>query len=164
MTMLACYARRLAIMAVLLVGACATTGPLEPPKVTVRSVSIDHFTAADGKFTVQVQIANPNYREIAIDAISAELRVENIPIGTAQLASPVRLPARGEAAATIDAQSDLVGSLRASAEIVRRIGAEGQRGTGVRYSVTGTATLQGGATVPFSRSGEYKLQLTAPSR
>jgi len=160
----ACYAKRLAALGFLLVAACATTGSLEPPKVTVSSVTIDYFTAADGKFTVNLLVSNPNFREIAIDAIAAELRVENIPIGTATLASPVRLPPRGETTAAVAAQADLMGSLRASAEIARRLGAEGERGTGVRYAVTGTATLQGGAVVPFSRSGEYKLQVTAPTR
>ena len=154
----------LAAVACIALAACATTGSLEPPKVSVKSVSIDYFTAADGKFTVDLLLVNPNFREIAIDAIAADLRVEDVAIGTAKLASPVRLPARGETTATIAAQADLVGSLRASAEIARRLGAEGQRGTGVRYSVSGTATLQGGAVVPFSRNGEYKLQLTAPSR
>ncbi len=156
--------RNLLTVACVALAACATTGPLEPPKVTVSSVSIDYFTAADGRFTVSLLVSNPNFREIAIDAITAELRVEDIAIGTARLAAPLRLPARGETTATIEAQADLVASLRASAEIARRFGREGERSGGVRYVVTGTAKLQGGAAVPFSRSGEYKLQVTAPSR
>ncbi|MFO1313900.1 MAG: LEA type 2 family protein [Burkholderiales bacterium] len=148
--------RNLSAVACMAIAACATTGPLEPPKVTVSSVSIDSFTAADGKFTVQLLLANPNFREIAIAAIAAELRIEDVAIGTARLAAPVRLPARGETTATIAAQADLMASLRAGAEIARRLGAEGQRGAGVRYTVAGTATLDGGAVVPFSRSGEYR--------
>lgn len=148
----------------LLVAACATTTSLEPPKVTVSAVTIDAFTAADGRFTVQLLIANPNFREIAIDAIAAELRVEDIAIGTAKLAAPVRLPPRGETTATIDARADLVGSLRASGAIARRLSAQDPRGASVRYGVTGTATLQGGGVIPFSRSGEYTLDVAAPAQ
>lgn len=159
-----CYAKRLAALGFLLVAACATTGPPEPPKITVSSVSIDYFTAADAKFTVDVKLANPNFREVAVDALAAELRIEEVPIGEARLGAPVRLPARGETTASIVASADLLASLRASAAIARRLGTAPDGATSVRYSVNGTATLEGGIAVPFSRTGQFKLALTAPSR
>ena len=152
------------LMACLALAACATTGPLDPPRITVSDVTLDYFTAADAKFTVQVKLENPNFREVAVDAMSAELRIESIPIGTASLAAPVRLPARGEATASVIAAADLVSSLRASAQIARRLREEKLPAPIVRYAVNGSATLEGGRVVPFSRSGEFKLGATAPTR
>jgi hypothetical protein len=75
----------------------------------------------------------------------------------------VRLPARGETTASLAAHADLAASLRATAEIARRLAelAPDAR-PGVRYAVSGVATLDGGSSVPFSRSGEFSLALGAP--
>jgi LEA14-like dessication related protein len=156
--------RRISVLLAVACASCATNGPIDPPRITVSDVTIDYFTAADAKFTVQVKLANPNFREVAINAMSAELRIENIPIGTASLAGPVRLPARGDATASVVAAADLVSSLRASAEIARRLREEKPASPIVRYAVSGSATLEGGTVVPFSRSGEFNLGITAPAR
>jgi len=155
---------KLWILAALALSACATTGRLEPPTITVTDIAIDYFTAPDSKFTVQVKLANPNYREIAVDAVNAELRLENIPVGTAALAAPIRVPPRGEVTASVIAKADLVSSLRASGEIARRLAEEKLPSPTVRYSVSGVVTLEGGSTIPFSRAGEFKLAVTAPTR
>ena len=156
--------RALSLLACLALGACATTGRLEPPRITVTDVTVDYFTSADAKFTVQVTLANPNDREVAVDAIVAELRIEDVPVGTARLAAPVRMPARGEATASVVAAADLVSSLRASAQIARRLGQDKSGSPAVRYAVSGTASLEGGIVVPFARTGEFRLAVTAPSR
>jgi LEA14-like dessication related protein len=156
--------KTLQLVACLALASCATTGPIDPPSITVSDVTVDYFTAADAKFTVEVKLANPNFRDVAVDAMSAELRIENIPVGTASLAAPVRLPARGEATASVVAAADLVSSLRASAEIARRLREEKLAAPIVRYAVSGSATLEGGTVVPFARAGEFKLGVTAPTR
>jgi len=154
--------RTLALIALLVVAACATTTRLEAPRVTVARVSIDRFTGANAQFSVVVNLTNPNDREIAVDAIAAELKIENVAVGTARLASPVRLPARGETQATLAAQTDLASSLRAAAEIARRLESLAGAPPAVRYAVSGQATLDGGSVIPFSRSGEFTLKLGAP--
>ena len=153
-----------AILACLALGACATTGRLEPPTVRITDITMDAFTSADAKFTLQVTLANPNFREVAVDALAAELRIENVPVGTARLAAPLRLPARGEATASIVASADLISSLRASAEIARRLDREKSAPPGVRYAVAGTVDLEGGIVVPFSRAGEFRLPVGVPSK
>ena len=152
------------MLALLALASCATTGALQPPRVAVTDVTIDYFTAPDAKFTVQVKLSNPNLRELAVDALDAELRLENVPVGTASLAAPVRVPPLGDVTASVVAKADLLSSLRASAEIARRLTAEKGASPAVRYAVTGAVTLQGGGTIPFSRAGEFKLAVTAPSR
>jgi LEA14-like dessication related protein len=141
--------------AMLALAACATTARLEAPKVTVDRVRIDRMTAADTQFTLVVGIANPNDREIMVDAIDADLRIEEVPVGTAHLAAPVRLPPRGQTSASLVVRTGLSAALRAAAEVARR--AETQRGVAstVRYAVSGTATLDGGRAIPFARSGEF---------
>ena len=155
----------LSLLACVLLGACATTGRLEPPTIRVTDITMDYFTSADARFTVQVTLTNPNLQEVAVEALTAELRIENVPVGSAQLAAPVRVPARGEATASIVAAADLLSSLRASAQIARRLDQERNSGSpGVRYAVSGAANLAGGLVVPFSREGEFKLPVGALSR
>ena len=154
--------RTLSLISVLLVAACATTPRLEAPKIAVARVQIEHFTGANAQFSVVVNLTNPNDREIAVDAISAELVIENVAVGTARLASPVRLPARGETRATLAAQTDLAASLRAAAEIAKRLQSLAGAPPAVRYAVSGQATIDGGSVIPFSRSGEFSLKLGAP--
>ncbi|MEO8751107.1 MAG: LEA type 2 family protein [Casimicrobiaceae bacterium] len=137
-----------------LVAACATAR-LEAPKVTVDRVRIDRITNAEAQFTVVMNLVNPNDRALAVDAIDADLRIEDIAIGTAHLAEPVRLPPRGEASAALTVRAGFAATLRAAAEIARRAETANGAAPTVRYAVSGVATLDAGGTLPFSRSGEF---------
>ena len=141
--------------AAVLLAACATVPRLEAPKVSVERVRVDRWSGVDAQFTVVVNVTNPNDRDIAIDAIDADVRIEDVAVGTAHLASPVRLPARGGTSAALTARAGLAAALRAAAEIARRADAAGGTLAPVRYAVSGTATIDGGRTVPFARSGEF---------
>jgi len=141
----------LAALAMLLVAACATVR-LQPPTLAVASVTVDRLTPVDARFSVHVTIGNPNDRALAVEAIDAKLRIEDVAIGTAQLAEPVRLPARGEATARLLARADLASSLRAAAQVASKAQIEGEAFTGIRYAVDGTARIDG-SVYPFSRTG-----------
>ena len=125
---------------------------------------MDRITGADARFLVTLKLTNPNSRDIAVDAIDASLIIEDVPVGGATLKSPLRLPANGDATATLLARAGLASVLRVSAEIAQR--AQEQKGTGqttrVRYAVSGTATLEGGWPIPFSRSGDFRINAPAP--
>jgi LEA14-like dessication related protein len=140
--------------AAMLIAGCATLPRLEAPSVFVERVRVDRFSGVDAQFTVVLNVANPNDREIAVDAIDADLRIEGVPVGRARLALPVRLPARGATTAALTARAGLADTLRAAAEIARRAEAAGGALAPVRYAVSGTATIDGGRTIPFARSGE----------
>lgn len=146
--------RLLVAVAAVLLAACAAAPRLEPPQVAVERVRVDRLTAADARFTVFVAVANPNDREIAVEAIAADLKIEDVAVGTARLAAPVRLPARGAATAELSARSTLASALAAAAAVARRM--EDARGAPppVRYAVSGTATIDGGHPIPFARKGE----------
>ena len=146
-------ARAFVAVAAVLLAACAAAPRPDAPKAAVERVRIDRLSPADARFTVFVALANPNDREIAVDAIVADLKIEAVPVGTARLAAPVRLPARGTATAELAARATLSAALEAAAAVVRRAETAGTLQP-VRYAVTGTATFDGGAVIPFSRAGE----------
>ena len=143
-----------AVVAAALLAACATAPRLETPRFAVERVRIDRLTAADARFSVFVAVANPNDREIAVDAIVADVSIEDVPVGTARLAAPVRVPARGAATAELSARATLAAALEAAAAVARRL--DDPRGTPppVRYAVSGTAAIDGGNPIPFARRGD----------
>lgn len=145
----------LLLVVAMLVGACATAPRLEAPKVSVDRVRIDRLTNADAQFTVVVNLVNPNERTIAVDAIDADLRIEDIAIGTAHLAEPVQLPPHGEAAASLTVRAGWAATLRAAAEVARRAETGNGAAPTVRYVVSGVATLDAGPAIPFTRAGEF---------
>ena len=149
--------------AVLLAG-CSAVPQLAAPKATVAAVRLDRVTGTEARFAVLVDLVNPNDREIAVDAIEADLSIESIAVGKTRLASPLRLPAHGTAQATLEVRATWAEALRAVATAARRARTEGSATTGMRYAVAGQATLTGGGTIPFSRSGEFALPAGAPPR
>lgn len=146
----------------LMLGACATVPRLEAPKVVAAELRIDRLTGVDAQFTVTLALANPNDRDISVNAIDAVVRIEDVSVGTAQLVAPIRLAARGEAPVALTVRAGLADALRAAAAVARR--AETGGASTARYAVTGTAVLDGGLSLPFSRSGELALpaRLMAP--
>jgi len=139
--------------------ACAMAPRLEVPKITAVSVSADRITGTQAFFTVTVGIVNPNDREVAIAGAEANLTIEGTPVGTAMLASPVTLPARGEATAALNVQASWDSALRIAGELAARARAPGSSGQipSLRYTVSGVALLEGGLPIPFNRSGEFRM-------
>ena len=153
----------LPLVAAMLFAACATTPRIEPPNVSVDRVRVDRMTNADAQFTVVLNLVNPNEQAIAVDAIDAELRIEDIAIGTAHLAEPVRLPGHGATTASLRVRAGWAATLRAAAEIARRAETRNGAAPTVRYAVSGIATLDAGRTLPFSRAGEFAWPRSVPS-
>ena len=147
------------VSVVALLAACADAPRMAAPRVTVDGVRLERFTSAEATFEVTLSLANPNTRDIAVNAVDANLTIEEVPVGNATLVSPLRVPANGEATAILRARAGISAVLRVAAEMSQR--AQEQRaagqGTRIRYAVSGNATLDDGFPVPFSRSGEFRL-------
>jgi len=147
------------MLAAALLAACAAAPRLVAPRVAVDSVRLDRVSAGEARFDVTLKLTNPNARDLAVDAIDASVTIDDVPVGTATLKEPLRLPANGEATATLQARAGLAAVLRLAADFAQR--AQEQKGTGqptqVRYAVSGTANVQGGYAIPFSRSGEFRI-------
>ncbi len=149
-----------ALAAGLLLAGCAAMPRLDAPKVTVTGVRFDGFDGMEGRFAVLIDLANTGERELAVNAITANLTVETVDVGMARLAEPVRVPPGGDTPAVLEVRAAWAAVLRAAALAARRARETGA--SGVRYAVTGTVTLPGGGTVPFSRSGEFVFATTPP--
>jgi len=146
----------------LLAGACASFPRLEAPKVVATTLRVDRLTGVDAQFTITLTLSNPNDRDIRVEAIDATVRVEGVPVGVAKLTAPVRLAAHGEAPVALTVRATLAEALQAAAVIARRAEVGGTMPPAARYAVNGTATLEGGMVLPFSRSGEFALPQFAP--
>jgi hypothetical protein len=155
----------LGIVGVAVLASCADAPRFTAPSVTVDSVRLDRITGTEARFDVTLNLRNPNAREIAVDAIDASVTIDDVPVGTATLKAPLRLPANGGATATLQARAGLVAALRIAADFAQRT--QEQKGTGqpvrLRYAVSGTATLEGGWSTPFSRSAEFVMSVPATS-
>jgi len=153
-----------AIAGAAVLAACADTPRLAPPRVAVESVRLERITGTEARFDVSLNLRNPNAREIAVEAIEANVTIDDVPVGSATLKSPLRLPANGDATAILQARAGLSAVLRVAAEFAQR--AQEQKGTGeaarARYAVSGTAILEGGWSIPFSRTGEFRIGAAAP--
>ena len=91
---------------------CADAPRLLLPRIAVDSVMLERMTGAEASIVVTLNLSNPNAREIAVDAIDANVTVEDVPVGSATLKAPVRLPANGEATATLQARAKDAGKMR----------------------------------------------------
>jgi Late embryogenesis abundant protein len=139
-------------MGILLAG-CAAVPRIDAPRIAVVGVRFDGFDGMEARFALLVDLTNAGERELAVDAIAANLTIETVDVGTARLGAPVRVPPRGETPAVLEVRAAWAAALRAAALAARHARETGA--SGARYAVTGTATLPGGGTVPFSRSGEF---------
>jgi len=155
----------LAFVGLTVLVACADAPRVAAPRIAVESVRLERITGSEATFEVTLKLSNPNVREIAVNSVDANLTIEDVPVGSATLASPLRLPANGEATATVRARAGISAVLRVASELSLR--AREQRGTGqpvrLRYAVSGTAMLEGGWSIPFSRSAEFVVNASGTS-
>ena len=153
------------VLAAALLAACAAAPRLVAPRVAVDSVRLDRIAGGEARFDVMLRLTNPNPRELAVEAIDASVTIDDVPVGTATLKEPLRLPANGDATATLQARAGLAAVLRLAADFAQRAQEQKQTGqpTLVRYSVSGNATIEGGYAIPFSRSGEFRVGPDATS-
>jgi LEA14-like dessication related protein len=153
----------LGIVGVAALVACAEAPRVAAPRIAVESVLLERITGTEATFEVVLILSNPNAREIAVTSLDANLTIEDVPVGSATLVAPLRLPANGETTATVQAHAGISAVLRVAAEISQR--AREQKGTGqpvrLRYAVSGNALLEGGWSIPFSRRAEFVVN---PSR
>ncbi len=148
---------RLALLAfALTLSACASLALRNPPRIDVVGVSLDRVEGADAYFRVDVMLTNQVADDVVIDALQGRLSIEGVNVAQAALAAPVRIPANGSAHAEMTAHTGMDAVLRAAAEAMRHGAMAGTPGARpvLHYTLEGSATLAGGARLPFTRSGE----------
>ena len=150
------FPRWLPMLAATLLSACATMLPGIPPRIDVVGVSLDRVIGSEAHFGVAVSISNPDERDIVIDALDATLSIEGQEVAKGELKAPVHVPAHGSANAEFSARTGMDQVLLAVAKAMQR----GARTLptaappSLHYLIEGRAKLAGGATLPFSRSGD----------
>ncbi len=120
----------LGIVGVAVLVACADAPRVAAPRIAVETVRLERITGTEATFEVMLNLSNPNAREIAVNAVDANLTIEDVPVGSATLVSPLRLPANGETTAAVQARAGISAVLRVAAEIrAAGAGAKGYRPT-----------------------------------
>ena len=148
--------RRLPVAAVMLLAACATMLPGIPPRIDVVGVSLDRVVGPEAHFSVAVSVSNPDERDIVIEALDATLSIEGQEVARGELKAPVHVPAHGSADAEFSARTGMDQVLLAVAKAMQRGAREAPAAAppSLHYLIEGRARLAGGATLPFSRSGD----------
>lgn len=149
-------ARWVAIAAVMLLAACATLVPGKAPRIDVVGVSLDRIVGSDAYFSVAVSISNPDDRDVVIEALDGTLSIEGQEVAKGDLKAPVHVPAHGSANAEFSARTGMDAVLLAVAKAMQR-GARTHPSAvppSLHYLIEGRAKLAGGASLPFSRSGD----------
>jgi LEA14-like dessication related protein len=147
-----------ALAALALAAGCAevVTRPV-PPRVTLDTVRVARVTGSEARFRLKLVVHNPNPYDLAVSAFDAQLAVEGTPLLTGALADPAVLVAKGDTPIEVEARASLSAVVGALDRLTReRV---------VRYEVTGSATVQNGWRLPFSRTGELPVgDLLGPRR
>ena len=160
--MSAAAARVVVVAAAIAASACASVALRDPPRIDVVGVSLERVDGPDAYFGVELALANRSGEAVVIGDLKGALSIEGERIAEATLVNaPVRIPAHGNAHAEMAAHAGMDAVLRAVASAMRRGGAIVAPGArpALRYTLEATATLAGGANVPFSRSGEIGERL-----
>ncbi len=141
----------------MMVAACASFPLRDPPRIEIDAVSLDRVEGPDAYFTIAVTVANPRSDDMVIEVLRGSLAIEGETIAQAALVTaPLHIPGKGHASAELAAHAGMDAVLRAIAAAMRRgatLVAPGDR-PALHYTLEGSATLAGGARVPFRRSGE----------
>ena len=149
--------RAFAALLVVALAACASLPPRNPPRVDVVGVALERVEGPQAFFGITLQLTNDGDSDIVIDALQGTLAIEGENVAQAALASPpVRIPAHGTARAEMVSHTGMDAVLRAVAAAMRRgatILTPGAR-PALHYSINGSAVLNGGYRLPFSRTGE----------
>jgi LEA14-like dessication related protein len=152
--------RLVSVAACAALAACATLPLAHPPKIDVVGVGLDRVVGPDAYFSVVVSVSNPDDREVAIDALDATLSIEGQKIAQAELKTPVRVPAHASATAELTAHAGMDAVLLAVAKAMQLGMRGGPTGSvpSLHYAIDGRARVNGGASVPFSKSGDVGKQ------
>ena len=131
----------------LLATACATLVPKPlPPQVLLDGVRVTRLAPLDTRMSFALIVHNPNAYALAVSAFDATLAVEGDRLLTGSLVAPVSLAANADTKLEIEARTDYLAIAAALDRFTRQ--------RSVTYEVNGSATVQDGILLPFTRRGE----------
>jgi LEA14-like dessication related protein len=143
------------LAAALLLGACALTPKLSPPRLSIAGVQLEGGDLWEQRLKVRVHVANPNARALPVKGLEYTLEVAGQPFASGTADASFVVPAMGEAEFDTSVTTNLAGTL---IKLLAR-GPEA-RGQSVDYRLTGKVSLATGLmrSIAFDERGSFRLQ------
>jgi LEA14-like dessication related protein len=140
-----------ALCALVLVGACALRGDLQPPEVRLADLRPIGGGLLEQRFRVDLRLVNPNDYALDIDGLTLDLDLQGRAFASGLSNRRVRVPRLGEAVVPVEVSTSIL-------ELARQIFALAETGD-LSYRISGLAYLGGigGGQVPYERSGSLSL-------
>lgn len=118
----------------------------QKPDLNLLDVRLVGGNLLQQKLRLQLQVRNPNDREIGIEALEFGWLVGGQEFASGRSAMPVTIPARGEGVLELEADARLLGLLRRLPDLSTSDGR-------VPYRLKGEASIRGYGKLPFDQPG-----------
>ena len=142
--------------AVLFIAACASLAPkIDPPQVSLDAVRVMRIVDSKAEISVRLRLSNPNASELVLNALDYEITLDGRPAATGRTTRVDPLPPGAEG------RVDLAGRVDVGAVATAMMALGSQ--LPVAYTLKGTATVQNGLSLPFSRKGEIAVSKFDPA-
>jgi LEA14-like dessication related protein len=142
-----------ALLATVLVGACALAPKFEAPHLSVVGAQVVGGDLWQQRLKVRMHVQNPNDRALPIQGIVYTLEVEDQPFASGESAASFVVPALGEADFDMNVTTNLASTF------IKLLGRAADTKT-VAYHLSGKVSLSEGflRSIPFDQRGTFNLQ------
>jgi LEA14-like dessication related protein len=146
-----------AVLATLLLGACASVPQRDPLQVTIAGVQSIPGEGMELRLLLKLRVQNPNDDPIEFTGSYVELEVQNRTFATGVSSEPGVVPAFGEAVIAVPVTVSVLRMVRQVMGVL-----DGKPVERITYEMKGR--LSGGvfSTVRFSSRGEFELPASEP--
>ncbi len=145
----------LGLVALVALGACTRLGEAEPPQVHLADIRLLPGGLLEQRFQVDLRFGNPNDFDLALDGLTFELELNDMPFARGLSDQAVTVPRLGEARLRVVASTTLI-------DLVQQMLILGERDE-LSYRIAGVVYLRGAAArkLPYETAGRLRL-LPAP--
>lgn len=149
--------RRIAALGAALVAvACASVAlKVDAPQVSLEAVRVTRIVASKAEISVRLRLFNPNASELVVNALDYEITLDGRQAASGRTTRVDPLPPGGEGRVEISGRVD-VGAV---ATAMMALGSE----LPVAYTLKGTAAVQNGLSLSYSRKGEIAVSKFDPA-
>jgi LEA14-like dessication related protein len=145
-----------ALGVVLLAAACASVAlKVDAPQVSLEAVRVTRIVDSKAEISVRLRLLNPNATELVINELAYEITLDGRQAASGRTQRVDRLPPGGEGRVELSGRVD-VGAV---ATAMMALGSQ----LPVQYTVSGTAAVQNGLSLSFSRKGEIAVSRFDPA-
>ena len=147
----------LLISSMFIMSGCSSLSSLiEKPGISVADFALKDLTANSQTFAVRLKVDNPNGFSLPVAGLDYGLNILGTNVLNGSNASGVRIPANGTDYIDLDLSVDLVNSIPGIARALKNSNGN------LSYGLNGAVKLDNPLikSVPFNKTGEYKLSLS----